>query len=88
MRSGRADVAEQIDDTLARWMCDPVADNAEIRYVRAALKQGTAERRQAPRFTSPVLALAGVRDVASPPAMELIARSVPTGKSLTTAPPT
>ena len=87
-------VAGQVDDTLARWVSDPAADNEGNGYIRHALAHTTPERwAQAwealgrfdvadllPRLRCPVLALAGTRDVASPvEALELIAKSVADG---------
>jgi 3-oxoadipate enol-lactonase len=87
-------VASQVDDTLARWVSDPVADDEVNRYIRHALAQTTPERwgqtwealgrfdvvDLLPSLRCPVLALAGTRDVASPPeALELIAKSVMDG---------
>ncbi|KOV97274.1 hypothetical protein ADK65_26090 [Streptomyces sp. NRRL B-1140] len=87
-------VASQVDDTLARWVSDPAADNEVNGYIRHALAQITPERwaqtwealgrfdvvDHLPGFRCPVLALAGTRDVASPAeALELIAKSVADG---------
>jgi len=92
---GKTDgVAGQVDDTLARWVLDPAADNEVNSYIRHALAHTTPERwaqawealgrfdvvDQLPRLRCPVLALAGTRDVASPvEALELIAKSVTDG---------
>ncbi|MFG2799968.1 alpha/beta fold hydrolase [Streptomyces pseudovenezuelae] len=92
---GRADgVAGQVDDTLSRWVSDPAADDQVNAYIRHALARTTPERWAQtwealgrfdvadllPGLRCPVLALAGTRDVASPPeALELIAKSVPDG---------
>jgi 3-oxoadipate enol-lactonase len=92
---GKTDgVASQVDDTLARWVSDPAADNEVNGYIRHALAHTTPERwgqawealgrfdvvDQLPRLRCPVLALAGTRDVASPvEGLQLIAKSVAEG---------
>ncbi|SPF06212.1 3-oxoadipate enol-lactonase 2 [Streptomyces sp. MA5143a] len=87
-------VAGQVDNTLARWVSDPAADDEVNGYIQNALAQTTPERWAQtwealgrfdvvdllPGLHCPVLALAGTRDVASPPeALELIAKSVRDG---------
>jgi len=93
-RGREGGVASQVADTLDRWVSDPGADDKVNGYLRASLARTSPARwaeawealgrfdvvDRLPGLRPPVLALAGDRDVASPPeALELIATSVPAG---------